>query len=114
MHAQLQEFSFLFFSLTGTVNSASGFLADICMFYEARLFNLRLSIGKEYAKADSRWGESDPTIVSLEILTVVIDGSLCLLLIYAIVNKKPYRSAWSLFLSSYIFLLYTMAGTLCR
>lgn len=47
--------------------------------------------GQEYAKADARWGESDPTIVSLEILTVIFNGSLCLLLVYAIFNNKPYR-----------------------
>ncbi len=47
--------------------------------------------GKEYAKADIRWGVSDPNIVSLEILTVVLDGLLCLVLIYAIVKNKFYR-----------------------
>ena len=50
-----------------------------------------LVTGKEYAKADSRWGVADPTIVSLEILTVFFNGFLCLFLVYAIVADKPYR-----------------------
>ena len=47
--------------------------------------------GKEYAKADSRWGQSDPTIVSLEILTVFSNGPLTLILLHAILTDKPYR-----------------------
>ena len=47
--------------------------------------------GKEYSLADKRWGVSDPTIVSLEMLTVGLDGPLCLILVYAIVKDKPYR-----------------------
>ncbi|MBZ3890638.1 Emopamil-binding protein-like, partial [Sciurus carolinensis] len=50
-----------------------------------------LSLGKEYGKADARWLYFDPTIVSLEILTVVLDGFLALFLIYAIVKDKYYR-----------------------
>lgn len=50
------------------------------------------SSGKEYAKADSRWGTADPTIVSLEALTVPLNGSLTFVLIYAIFYNKPYRS----------------------
>lgn len=47
--------------------------------------------GKEYGKADRRWLVSDPTIVSLEILTVVVTGGLAVLLIEAILNNKYYR-----------------------
>ncbi|XP_023604886.1 emopamil-binding protein-like [Myotis lucifugus] len=47
--------------------------------------------GKEYGKADARWVNFDPTIVSVEILTVVLDGSLALVLMYAIVKEKYYR-----------------------
>uniref|UniRef100_A0A3Q2EG76 EBP like n=1 Tax=Cyprinodon variegatus TaxID=28743 RepID=A0A3Q2EG76_CYPVA len=57
--------------------------------------NLRVSrvspVGKEYGKADSRWLVSDPTIVSLEILTVVLGSLLALLLIHAVLNDKYYR-----------------------
>uniref|UniRef100_A0A2K5W1I6 EXPERA domain-containing protein n=1 Tax=Macaca fascicularis TaxID=9541 RepID=A0A2K5W1I6_MACFA len=48
-------------------------------------------MGKEYGKADARWVYFDPTIVSVEILTVTLDGSLALFLIYAIVKEKHYR-----------------------
>uniref|UniRef100_A0A674DVN2 EBP like n=1 Tax=Salmo trutta TaxID=8032 RepID=A0A674DVN2_SALTR len=40
----------------------------------------------EYGKADECWLHSDPTIVSLELLTVVLDG--ILVLVYAIVKDK--------------------------
>jgi hypothetical protein len=48
-------------------------------------------LGKEYAKADVRWGMADPTIVSLEILTVLGAGPLCVLLMYQIVRNDPAR-----------------------
>lgn len=70
------EGAFVFLSLTGTVNSAQGLMAELW---------------KEYAKADARWGVSDPTIVSLEILTVFFNGSMTLILVHAILTDKPYR-----------------------
>ncbi|ESP04941.1 hypothetical protein LOTGIDRAFT_211745 [Lottia gigantea] len=70
------ELAFLYFSLTGTVESSTHFSA---------------LLWKEYGKADKRWLISDPTVVSLEILTVVVDGLLCLVLIYAIVKDRSYR-----------------------
>lgn len=48
-------------------------------------------LGKEYGRADARWLYSDPTIVSLEILTVVLDGLLALILIYAVIKDKYFR-----------------------
>ena len=50
-----------------------------------------LFLGKEYGKADARWLYFDPTIVSVEILTVVLGGSLALVLVYAIIKEKHYR-----------------------
>lgn len=50
-----------------------------------------MSCREEYGKADQRWLHSDPTIVSLELLTVVLDGFLALLLVYAIIKDKHYR-----------------------
>ena len=70
------EASFVYLSLTGTVNSAHGLMAELW---------------KEYAKADARWGVSDPTIVSLEILTVFFNGSVTLILVHAILARKTYR-----------------------
>lgn len=71
-----KEGPFVYFSLTGSVNTSNHILAELW---------------KEYGKADSRWLHSDPTIVSLEILTVFLTGPLALLLIYAISYNTHYR-----------------------
>ncbi|KAM8975719.1 emopamil-binding protein-like [Pelodytes ibericus] len=70
------EGPFVYLSLAGTVATSDSMMA---------------SLWKEYGKADSRWLHSDPTIVSLELLTVVLDGLLALALIYAIIKDKHYR-----------------------
>ncbi|XP_040476915.1 emopamil-binding protein-like [Ursus maritimus] len=74
--SSLQEGPFVYLSFVGNVADSEGLIA---------------SLWKEYGKADARWLYFDPTIVSLEILTVVLDGSLALVLIYAIVKEKYYR-----------------------
>ncbi|KAM8784600.1 emopamil-binding protein-like isoform 2-T2 [Rhynchonycteris naso] len=70
------EGPYVYLSLIGNIAEADGLIA---------------SLWKEYGKADARWLNFDPTIVSLEILTVVLNGSLALILIYAIVKEKYYR-----------------------
>ncbi|XP_020920971.1 emopamil-binding protein-like isoform X1 [Sus scrofa] len=70
------EGPFVYLSLVGNITDSDALIA---------------SLWKEYGKADARWLTSDPTIVALEILTVVLDGSLALVLIYAIVKEKYYR-----------------------
>ncbi|XP_041523153.1 emopamil-binding protein-like [Microtus oregoni] len=70
------EGAFVYLSLVGNGADSQGLIA---------------SLWKEYGKADARWLYFDPTIVSLEILTVVLDGILALVLIYAIVKEKYYR-----------------------
>ncbi|XP_076095394.1 emopamil-binding protein-like [Mytilus galloprovincialis] len=70
------EGPFVLLSLYGTIKESDHFTA---------------SLWKEYAQADKRWGVADPTIVSLEILTVFLDGPLCVILIYAILKNKFYR-----------------------
>ncbi|XP_005371127.1 emopamil-binding protein-like [Microtus ochrogaster] len=70
------EGAFVYLSLVGNVADSQGLIA---------------SLWKEYGKADARWLYFDPTVVSLEILTVVLDGILALVLIYAIVKEKYYR-----------------------
>ncbi|XP_073518791.1 emopamil-binding protein-like [Phyllobates terribilis] len=70
------EGPFVYLSLMGTVGTSEGAMA---------------SLWKEYGKADERWLHSDPTIVSLEILTVVVDGLLAVVLTYAIIKDKYYR-----------------------
>uniref|UniRef100_A0A8B9KTT0 EXPERA domain-containing protein n=1 Tax=Astyanax mexicanus TaxID=7994 RepID=A0A8B9KTT0_ASTMX len=72
----VQEGPFVYMSLVGTVATSDNILAELW---------------KEYGKADQRWLHSDPNIVSLELLTVVLDGFLALLLVYAIVKDKHYR-----------------------
>lgn len=70
------EGPFVYMSLVGNVATSDNMFAELW---------------KEYGKADERWLYSDPTIVSLELLTVVLDGSLALLLVYAIIKDKHYR-----------------------
>ncbi|KAI3365886.1 hypothetical protein L3Q82_000874 [Scortum barcoo] len=70
------EGPFVYMSLVGTVETSEGPLAELW---------------KEYSKADRRWLVSDPTIVSIEILTVVLDSLLALLLIHAVLKDKYYR-----------------------
>ncbi|EGW04615.1 emopamil-binding protein-like [Cricetulus griseus] len=70
------EGAFVYLSLVGNVADSQGLIA---------------SLWKEYGKADARWLYFDSTIVSVEILTVVLDGFLALVLIYAIVKEKYYR-----------------------
>uniref|UniRef100_A0A8I3X703 EBP like n=1 Tax=Callithrix jacchus TaxID=9483 RepID=A0A8I3X703_CALJA len=71
-----QEGPFVYLSLVGNIANSDGLIA---------------SLWKEYGKADARWLYFDPTIVSVEILTVALDGSLVLFLVYAIVKEKHYR-----------------------
>lgn len=54
----------------------------------------------EYAKADSRWFVDSPdvTVVTVELITVVLDGLLCLLLIKLIKQNHPLRHFWQIIL----------------
>lgn len=70
------EGPFVLMSLRGSVESSEGPLAQLW---------------QEYGKADRRWLISDPNIVSVEILTVVLCSGLALALIYAVVHNKHYR-----------------------
>ena len=60
----------------------------------------RSTTGKEYALADFRWGVSDPTIVSLEILTVLGVGTLCFYVLKQLVEDDPARHYWIIVLST--------------
>ncbi|XP_023656297.1 emopamil-binding protein-like [Paramormyrops kingsleyae] len=70
------EGPFVYMSLIGTVETSDNLIAELW---------------KEYGKADRRWLHSDPNIVSLELLTVVLGGLLALVLVYAIIKDKHYR-----------------------
>ncbi len=57
-------------------------------------------LGKEYALADSRWGTADPTVVSLEILTVFGVGTMCFYVLKQLVQRDPTRHYWIIVLST--------------
>jgi len=80
------EGSFLYLSTFGrTVNGSSGPLAEMW---------------KEYAHADARWGFSDPTVVSLEILTVLGAGPMCFYILKQLASDDPARHYWIIVLST--------------
>lgn len=45
----------------------------------------------EYAKADRRWAVYDTNVLSLELLTALVVGPLCALMIYGIAKQKAWR-----------------------
>lgn len=80
------EGSFLYLSTFGRqVNTSVGPFAELW---------------KEYVKADSRWGVADETVVSLEILTVLGAGPLCVLILWQLVKNDPARHYWLVVLST--------------
>ncbi|CAL1614435.1 unnamed protein product [Knipowitschia caucasica] len=78
------EGPFVWMSLWGSVETSEGPLAQLW---------------QEYGKADQRWLISDPGIVSVEILTVVLCTALGLALIHAVVYHKHYRHLLQISLS---------------
>ncbi|XP_028646313.1 emopamil-binding protein-like [Erpetoichthys calabaricus] len=70
------EGPFVYLSLVSTVATSDNLLAELW---------------KEYGKADKRWLYSDPTIVSIELLTVIFVGLLAVILIYSIIKDTFYR-----------------------
>ncbi|KAJ7784380.1 Emopamil-binding protein [Mycena metata] len=80
------EGSFLYLSTFGrSVNTSVGPFAELW---------------KEYAAADFRWGTADPTVVSLEILTVLGAGPMCCYILKQLVNDDPARHYWIVVLST--------------
>jgi len=80
------EGSFLYLSVFGrTVNGSSGPFAELW---------------KEYAAADARWGTADPTVVSLEILTVLGAGPMACYILKQLVMNDPARHYWLIVLST--------------
>jgi hypothetical protein len=55
---------------------------------------ISLSIGKEYALADSRFESADSTLVSVEILTVFGIPPLCCYIIRQLIRDDPARHYW--------------------
>ncbi|KAI0801927.1 Emopamil-binding protein [Irpex lacteus] len=74
------EAIFLYYSVFGRqVNTSSGILPEMV---------------KEYALADLRWGFAEPTVVSLEILTVLIAGPLACYILRLLASNDPSRHYW--------------------
>ncbi|KAG9018742.1 hypothetical protein FRB90_010048 [Tulasnella sp. 427] len=74
------EGSFIYMSLFGrTVFTSQGPFA---------------ALWSEYAKADIRWGNADPTVVALEVLTVFGAGPLCCYILYQMMNNDLSRHYW--------------------
>jgi hypothetical protein len=59
----------------------------------------RTYIGQEYARADVRWGHADPTVVSLELLTVFGAGPMCVYILYLLIRNDQSRHYWIVILS---------------
>ncbi|EJD45683.1 Emopamil-binding protein [Auricularia subglabra TFB-10046 SS5] len=79
------EGPFLYQSIGGrTINTSTGILAEMW---------------RDYARADTRWGTADPTIVSLEVLTVLGAGPICFYILYLMMQRDPARHFWIIVLS---------------
>ncbi|KAJ6621854.1 Emopamil binding protein-domain-containing protein [Mycena sp. CBHHK59/15] len=80
------EGSFLYLSVFGRqVNTSVGPFAELW---------------KEYAAADFRWGTADPTVVSLEILTVLGAGPMCCYILKQLIADDPARHFWLIVLNT--------------
>lgn len=87
------------------VIKSSGPMAQMCTsslhpYLRNAQFTLVSASGKEYALADSRWGTADPTVVSLEILTVFGVGTMCFYVLKQLVQRDPTRHYWIIVLST--------------
>lgn len=60
--------------------------------------SIMAKIWREYGKADRRWAERDVGIISVEIATVFV-GVLCLVQVWALLKKKPWRHCLQLLIS---------------
>jgi hypothetical protein len=80
------EGTFLYLSTFGRqVNTSTGPFAEMW---------------KEYARADFRWGFSDETVVSLEILTVLGAGPMSCYILKQLIKDDPARHYWIVVLST--------------
>jgi hypothetical protein len=58
------------------------------------------ALWREYAKADARWGGSDLTVISLELLTVLIGAPLAAWICYCIVKGRKDAWFWMILLAT--------------
>ncbi|KIP08965.1 hypothetical protein PHLGIDRAFT_116824 [Phlebiopsis gigantea 11061_1 CR5-6] len=55
---------------------------------------------REYARADLRWALADPTVVSLEVLTVLGAGPIAAYIVYLLAADDPARHYWIIVIST--------------
>lgn len=58
------------------------------------------ALWREYARADKRWGGSDITVISLELLTVFVAGPLAVWICYCIKRNRSDASFWMVVLAT--------------
>jgi hypothetical protein len=58
------------------------------------------ALWREYARADKRWGGSDLTVISLELLTVFVAGPLAVWICYCIKKNRSDASFWMVVLAT--------------
>jgi hypothetical protein len=77
------------------------FLGDRENVYGASYGNSPMSaLWREYARADKRWGGSDLTVISLELLTVFVAGPLAVWICYCIKKNRSDASFWMVVLAT--------------
>ncbi|EPS59733.1 hypothetical protein M569_15071, partial [Genlisea aurea] len=68
-----------------------GYFAFTPQFYKEKTPHYLAEVWKEYSKGDSRYAGRDPAIVAIEAITAAVEGPACLLSVYAIATRRPYR-----------------------
>lgn len=48
-------------------------------------------VGKEYAKADSRYATRESFVICMEAFTAFVEGPFCFVVVFAMVQRKPWR-----------------------
>lgn len=77
------------------------FLGDQNNVYGANYGTSPMSaLWREYARADKRWGGSDLTVISLELLTVFVAGPIAVWICYCIKKSRPDASFWMIVLAT--------------
>jgi hypothetical protein len=88
------------FSTAPLQSSAINFLSDSAYNYGPNYGdNPFAKLWRVYARADRRWGEADPTIISLELLTVFGGGLLAVWICGCLVRRDPMANFWMIVLA---------------
>lgn len=83
---------FCWFALTGVIHFVvEGAVVAFADFYKSKSSNILFEIWKEYCRADSRYASRDPFTICMEAVTAFVEGPLCFLIMYGMLNQKPWR-----------------------